>query len=205
VLNSTRYPQANGQIERVNRAILPLLNLSTIDQCNWDTKMRKVDRHLNLAIYKTTSKTPCEALYGYQSRYQGRALHYYWAEPKTKGQNRRNNMPRYVNQYSRYYVKNIWNFNTIDDTTMVYRVHFDIGEVVFMLRQPVPRQSTKLQSKYREHAAANYIGPSDRHISSGWTSVRWYVNLRNDCLRITVHIVESTSRNAVRPGRWKRE
>lgn len=30
------------------------------------------------------------------------------------------------------------------------RVHFDIGEVVVMLRQPTPGQSTKLQSKYRE-------------------------------------------------------
>jgi len=31
-LNSTRYSQANGQVERANRTIIPLLSLSTTDQ-----------------------------------------------------------------------------------------------------------------------------------------------------------------------------
>lgn len=62
VLNSTRHPQAKGQVERANRTILPLLSISTTDQRNWDTKVREVERHLNSAMNKTTSKTPCEAL-----------------------------------------------------------------------------------------------------------------------------------------------
>jgi len=65
VLNSTRHPQANGQVEQANRTILPLLSLTATDQRTWDAKVPDVERHLNSAESKATSKTPYKALYGY--------------------------------------------------------------------------------------------------------------------------------------------
>ncbi|CAI6355474.1 unnamed protein product [Macrosiphum euphorbiae] len=58
VLNSTRHPQANGQVEQANRTILPLLSLTATDQRTWNAKVPDVERHLNSAENKTTSKTP---------------------------------------------------------------------------------------------------------------------------------------------------
>jgi len=37
ILNSTRHPQVNGQVERANRTIVTLLGMSTDDQRRWDT------------------------------------------------------------------------------------------------------------------------------------------------------------------------
>lgn len=67
-LNSTRHPQANGQMERANRTILPLLSMSTDNQRRCDTKVKDVERMLNTAINKTTTKTPYGALHGYLPR-----------------------------------------------------------------------------------------------------------------------------------------
>jgi len=44
------------------------------------------------------------------------------------------------------------------------RVHFEASEVVVMLRQPVPGQSTKLQSKYRERSMRVIKSYSRTHI-----------------------------------------
>lgn len=44
-LNSSRYPQANGQVERVNRTLITLSMLAE-DQVHWDVKVREVERFL---------------------------------------------------------------------------------------------------------------------------------------------------------------
>jgi len=74
ILNSTRHPQANGQVERANRTIVPLLSMSSEDQRRWDTKVKDVERLLNTAENKSTTKTPYEALHGYLPRFHTGAL-----------------------------------------------------------------------------------------------------------------------------------
>jgi hypothetical protein len=64
LLEQIRDPQANGQVERVNRTIVPLLGMSVVDQRRWDTKVHEVERQLNSTENKTTSKTPYETLHG---------------------------------------------------------------------------------------------------------------------------------------------
>lgn len=39
-LNSSRHPQANGQVERINRTLLPMLAIQAQDQKLWDQKTR---------------------------------------------------------------------------------------------------------------------------------------------------------------------
>lgn len=73
-LNSTKHPQANGQVERVNRTILPMLSILCDDQTHWNNKVPEVERHLNSAVNKTSTKSPFEALYGYRPRFKGSAL-----------------------------------------------------------------------------------------------------------------------------------
>lgn len=73
-LNSTSHPQANGQVERANRTLIPLLSLTTSDQRQWDSKVKDVECMMNTAVNKTTSRTPYEALHGYLPRFQPGAL-----------------------------------------------------------------------------------------------------------------------------------
>lgn len=73
-LNSTRHPQENGQVERANRTILPILSMSTEDQRHWDTKIDEIQQMLNTAVNKTTTKSPFEILHGYQPRFHNGSL-----------------------------------------------------------------------------------------------------------------------------------
>jgi len=144
-LNSTRHPQANGQVERANRTITPILSMSTLDQRSWDTKISEVERHLNSAPNKTTTKTPFEALHGYQPRFHGGALSNLsltrneWTKPDKMQQLIRQNIAVGQQQMKNHY-----------DSRHTDNIKFDIGEVVVMLRQPIPDQPSKLQGKYRE-------------------------------------------------------
>jgi len=63
-LNSIRHPQANGQVERANRTIVPLLSIMIEDQVHWDDKVQEMERHLNSAVNKTSEKSYFEALHG---------------------------------------------------------------------------------------------------------------------------------------------
>lgn len=73
-LNSSRHPQANGQVKRANRTIIPILSMSTEDHNKWDSKIGEIERHLNSAYNESTTKTPYEALHGYQPKFHGGAM-----------------------------------------------------------------------------------------------------------------------------------
>lgn len=67
-LNSPRHPQANGQIERVNFTLIPVLqaSLRDIEGRDWDSRLSEVQCNLNDAPNATTEKSAFQLLYGYQ-------------------------------------------------------------------------------------------------------------------------------------------
>ncbi|XP_022169188.1 uncharacterized protein LOC111032982, partial [Myzus persicae] len=122
IVNSTRHPQANGQVERANRTIVTLLK------------------------NKTTKKTPFSALHGYQPRFHQGVLgslsqnNNEWKEP-TEVQNEVSSnilegQRAMFNAYNRKHIPG---------------VNLDLGEIVVMQRAPALGQPSKLQSKYRDN------------------------------------------------------
>ncbi|GFS92573.1 transposon Tf2-8 polyprotein [Trichonephila clavipes] len=73
VLNSSKHPRANSNVERANRTVLTTIVSSTQDNGHryWDSKIKEVERNLNNFINKTTNKTPFEMLHGYSSMLHG--------------------------------------------------------------------------------------------------------------------------------------
>jgi len=144
-LNSTRHPQANGQVERANRTITPILSISTVNQQSWDAKIGEVEQFLNSTPNKTTTKTPYETLHGYQPRFHGGTLSSLsltrneWVKP--------DEMQRLVREKvvdGQRRMKESYDLKRIDG------IRYNIGEVVVMLRQPTSDQPSKLQGKHRE-------------------------------------------------------
>lgn len=144
-LNSTRHPQANGQVERANRTITPILSMSAANQRCWDARIGEIERFLNSTPNKTTTKSPYEALHGYQPRFHDGTLSSLsltrneWIEPREMQQLLRKNIIDGQKRMKEAY-----------DSKRTDGIRFDIGEVVVMLRQPTPDQPSKLQGKYRE-------------------------------------------------------
>lgn len=58
-------PQANGQVERVNRIILSMLSKVTepIAHANWSTKLSEIEFGINNSVHATTKETPSRLLF----------------------------------------------------------------------------------------------------------------------------------------------
>lgn len=63
-------PQANGQVEHVNRVIKPMLGKLSepINHSNWSLKRLQAEFALNNSVHSTTKKTPSEMMFGVPQR-----------------------------------------------------------------------------------------------------------------------------------------
>lgn len=70
IKNATASPQANGQIERVNRVLTPMLGKMTEikNQSNWSRILNQVEFALNNSISQTTKYAPSMLLFGILQR-----------------------------------------------------------------------------------------------------------------------------------------
>lgn len=66
---ATASPQANGQVERVNRTLLPMLAKLTDERStHWSNVLPDVKYACNNVIFKVTNKCPSMLLFGVQQR-----------------------------------------------------------------------------------------------------------------------------------------
>ena len=70
ILNATASPQANGQVERVNRVIRPILSKlsQNSDYSDWVSQIHSVEYDLNNTIHSSTHFAPATLLFGIEQR-----------------------------------------------------------------------------------------------------------------------------------------
>lgn len=68
VLIAVGTPRANGQVERYNRTIVPMLATLGEIPSKWDCVLDQVEYALNNTFCRTTNKTPCRLLFGVEHR-----------------------------------------------------------------------------------------------------------------------------------------
>lgn len=133
---------------KLNEQIGQLLPCSvcTTDQRHWDTHIRKVERHLNTVINKTTSKTPYEVLHGYIPRIQQGVL-------RSVSRTRNNSQdPKEIQLEVRQNILDQQkNMKKAYDKRHYEGVKYQVGEVVVMLKQPTAGEAVKLQSNTEEN------------------------------------------------------
>lgn len=68
--NATASPQANGQVERVNRVLKSMLGKLSepIDHADWSNRLLAVEYAMNNSKHSTTKETPCKLLFGVEQR-----------------------------------------------------------------------------------------------------------------------------------------
>ncbi|KAF0707045.1 Transposon Ty3-I Gag-Pol polyprotein, partial [Aphis craccivora] len=144
ILNSTRRPQANGQVERINSTILAML-ISQAEEEEWDKLLPEVQKQINNSESKVTRLTPFEMLHGYRPRFElGRLRELLttteeWVCPPELWEEARKEIIRSKERVKAAYDKHRHN-----------QTKYTVGEVVVMTRVPVSKgESTKLQERYR--------------------------------------------------------
>ncbi|KAM9970473.1 hypothetical protein ACTFIR_002329 [Dictyostelium discoideum] len=61
-------PQADGQTERTNRAIINMLSKMTNNRLRWDEEIANIELAINTAINSSTKLTPASIVYGFELR-----------------------------------------------------------------------------------------------------------------------------------------
>ncbi|UYV79687.1 hypothetical protein LAZ67_18000272, partial [Cordylochernes scorpioides] len=161
-LNSTKHPQGNGMVERVNRTVLSTIATSIEDprRKDWDLKIKEVERDLNNAVNKTTNKTPFETLHGYSPRYHDGILRRLadedvdpWTEPDRIQESVRTQIENKQEIMKTYY-----------DKKKCRTIQFEVGEIVVMRHVPkMTGEPTKAQPKYRGPLIITEVLPSDTY------------------------------------------
>ncbi|UYV74293.1 hypothetical protein LAZ67_11002900, partial [Cordylochernes scorpioides] len=161
-LNSTKHPQGNGMVERVNRTVLSTIATSIEDprRKDWDLKIKEVERDLNNAVNKTTNKTPFETLHGYSPRFHDGILRRLadedvdpWTEPDRIQESVRTQIENKQEIMKTYY-----------DKKKCRTIQFEVGEIVVMRHVPkMTGEPTKAQAKYRGPLIITEVLPSDTY------------------------------------------
>ncbi|KAL0117611.1 hypothetical protein PUN28_008779 [Cardiocondyla obscurior] len=70
ILTATQSPQANGQVERVNRVIGPMIGklINNDEKLYWYKIIWDIEFALNNTIHKTTRETPSKLLFGVEQK-----------------------------------------------------------------------------------------------------------------------------------------
>ena len=142
-LNSSRHPQANGLIERLNQKILPALLAATVsDESNdWDVGLKMLERDINSTICKATGITSFEALYEFLPRFEDRKMreiteHCETYQPPTEVRTK----------IREQILKEQLVYKSRCDVKRFKGVTYAVGDIVFVKRNPiVTGTSTKLQ------------------------------------------------------------
>jgi len=161
-LNSVRHPQSNGQVERVNSTLVPVMQSTMESDRTWDKRISDIECHLNNAYNKTIGGTPFHVLFGYYPSFRDGVLHHVttnevW-DSTTLIQNRiRERISREHQQWKQRY-----------DSKHARTIRYEVGEVVFIRRPPeATGESTKLQFKYRGPLVVTEVLPNDVYRVAG--------------------------------------
>lgn len=143
-LISVRHPQSNGQVERVNGTLIPLLQVTAETEVTWDKKIAEMECQLNNATNKTIGDKPFHVLYGYYPSVTDGVLSHAVTEPKYEdvGSLQQQIRQRILLEHKMWTEKHASSHGK--------PVQYEVGEVVFLKRATTSTgDSTKLQSRYR--------------------------------------------------------
>ncbi|KAF4526327.1 hypothetical protein B566_EDAN012253 [Ephemera danica] len=162
ILISTRHPRANGQVERVNRTVLPVITsaMTAPNQRDWDKNLQACENALNCAVNASTKKSPFELLHGYKPRFHDGMFalvnhpdNVQWTDPSELQAEARQEILSSQNQMKLRF-----------DEHHCTAPQLIVGQLVFLQKNPEQTgQPTKTQIKYRGPLVITKVLPGDTY------------------------------------------
>ncbi|CAB0037714.1 unnamed protein product [Trichogramma brassicae] len=159
---SPRHPQANGQCERVNATLIPLMQatIEKPDATDWDVKLKQIQRDLNQSYNASTGKSPFELLYGYVPSHDEGALRDLVEKEEQYDVNHANRHAETSTKILEAQAKMKRRYDL--NRSVTYK--FNVGDLVFFKVNPTyTGDSTKLQYKNRGPLVITEVLPSDSY------------------------------------------
>ncbi len=162
-LTSVRHPAANGQVERVNRVLLPMIMSSTKkdDHSDWDHCIADVEKKISSFANKTTGFSPYQALYGYSPQFYDEdaieianvAKNETWIPPTVIREEIRSRIIAAQEKMKNWF-----------DQKHYSGIKNEVGEIVFGKKASTATgTSTKLQNRFRGPFVVTQVLPSDTY------------------------------------------
>lgn len=163
ILIATGTPRANGQAERVNRVITPMLAKLSKTTDKWDEQLNQVQYVLNNTVNKSTGTTPSKLLFGVNQR--GKVvdslsdyLNEVLENPLESLDDIREKAAQKICKLQKY---NQENYNKLHKTPTKYKE----GDYVVIVNTDVtPGYNKKLIPKYKGPYIINKVLPNDRYV-----------------------------------------
>lgn len=161
-LNSPRHPQANGQVERLNAALVPAIQSNLVEENGrrWDKNLRKIQNDLNEMTNASTDKSPFELVYGYLPRREEGEL-----RKLTRDDESTYCRPKKLQAIARERVLSEQNkMKERHDRNRIRNVDLVVGSIVYMKTAAIATgESTKLSKKYRAPLVVTEKLPGDTY------------------------------------------
>ncbi len=170
---STQHPPANGQLERINQVLLPMIAAYTMRgdrKKDWDMMLNEAQRCINWAPSKSTGKPPFELLYGYSPIKHGNFPRDLLPDCERRAdvtELRSNAQVRLLQaqeEQQRYY-----------NRKCSKPFKYTEGDVVVVRRKPEQNDPSKVQVKFQGPLVVTHVLPSDtylitdlRSMGQGW-------------------------------------
>lgn len=161
ILNSSRHPQANGLVERLNSTLLAKMQSTLEDEegRDWDKHIPAIERHINTSENKTTGKTPFELLYGYLPRYEDGLTRTLTKDNETY------QIPEKLREEVRNKIEvEQQKYKTRYDKHRYQGLKYNVGDIVYVKAAITNTgESTKLQYRYKGPLVVIEVLPSDTY------------------------------------------
>lgn len=159
---STQHPQANGQVERINKEVARVLRTSCrdTDARDWMCRLEQVQSFMNRVQSKSTGKCAFETLHGYLPRLDNLSTlideqqESLWTPPAAIQDRVRAEVLNAQENFRKNY----------DRRRKPHVVRYSVGDVVAARRLPkVTGEPTKLQAKFRGPMVIAAVLPNDTY------------------------------------------
>lgn len=163
VLNATSSPQSNGQVERYNRTLIPLIRkLVEVKKKAWDLLLKDAEYLLNNTINRSLGDTPYRVLYGVDQRRK--------IEPDLiqycLDLNEANEIDlEEIRDKAAQKTKKLQIYNKeMYDKKCRKSTHYKIGDLVVVPYKPKVGESSKLSYQYRGPYEVRKLLGNDRYL-----------------------------------------
>jgi hypothetical protein len=164
-LIATSCPKANGQVERFNRVIVPLLaKLKEESGKDWDKLLGEAEFLLNNTVNRSINDVPTKLLYGVIQKRKIETGLIKYMEDLNRDIDSNFNLSDIRDNATDSIKRNQEYNKTYHDSHTTKATKYNVDDLVFLRATKTPEENTKLSNKYKGPYVVHKVLDRDRYV-----------------------------------------